>query len=132
MDAKAELHAEQGRLVAAKGRLPERPSDAEIHDLHVLAGKVANEGEKAADLAQHEGSVARSTTEHFESDGARRLVSNMVEVSASFAEASLMLSNAAAAIKARASVLQARQDAYDTDLMRIETRLYDIDRELRR
>lgn len=132
MDAKADLRAERGRLMAARDRLPERPSEAEIHDLHVLAGKVAAEAGKAGDLAQHEGSVATRTAEHFESDGARRLVSNMAEVSASFAEASLMLSNAAAAIRARASALQAKQDAYDTDLMRIETRLLDVEGRLRR
>jgi hypothetical protein len=131
-DARAELGAERARLLAQQQHLPKRPSDAEIDALHDLARQLAKEAGKASDLAQHEASVARRTAEDFESDGARRLLANMAEVSASFAKAYLMLESAAQAVQAQAGVLRGRQDACDTARMRIATRLYDIEQRLRR
>jgi hypothetical protein len=132
VDARAELGAERARLLAQQQHLPKRPSEAEIHALHDLARQLAQEAGKAGDLAQHEASVARRTAEDFESDGARRLFVNMAEVSASFAKAYLMLESAAQAVRAQAGVLQGEQDAHDTERMRIDTRLLEIDDRLRR
>lgn len=132
MAAEAELRAERARLMGQVQRLPDRPSEAEIHGLLGLARQVAKEADKAGDLAQHEASVARRVADDFESDGARRLLSNMADTCASYAKARLMLENAAQTIQARAGMLQSKQEALDTERMRLDTRLLAIEERLRR
>jgi hypothetical protein len=123
-DLQAQLRAKRHALAELGPRPP-----GEGRELEELSRSVRQEAETAATLARRERAIPEPMV--FESRGARRLATNVADVTESFAAGSRILDDVADTIARRAGLRHDEQVAYDRRHRELEADIEDLREKIR-